>query len=46
MYLKVSNLYSYAIPNFFQTDAIKWKDPKEFNSNKYNINNQNSSGYT
>ena len=39
IYLDANCLYGYAISKFYPTDPIKGKDSKEFDLNKYSINN-------
>ena len=38
MYLNANNLHGYAMSKFLPTSRFKWKDPKEFNLNKYTSN--------
>ena len=35
IYLDSNNLYGYAMSKFLLTSEFKWKDPKEFDLNKY-----------
>ena len=38
MCLNANNLHGYAMSKFLPTSRFKWKDPKEFNLNKYTGN--------
>ena len=38
MYLNANNFHGYAMSKFLSTSRFKWKDPKEFNLNKYTSN--------
>ena len=39
IYLDANNLYGYAMSKFLATSGFKWRDPKEFDRNKYTSNN-------
>ena len=39
IYLDANNLYGYVMSKFLPTSDFKWRDPKEFNLNKYTSNN-------
>ena len=38
IYLGANNLHVYGMSNFLQQTGFKWRDPKEFNLNKYASN--------
>ena len=38
IYLDSNNLCGYAMPKFLPTTRLKWRDPKEFDLNKYTSN--------
>ena len=44
IYLDSNNLYCYAMSKFLLTSEFKWKDPKEFDLNKYNSKYNSSKG--
>ena len=43
IYLDSNNLCGYAMPKFLPTTGLKWRDPKEFDLNKYTSNSSKGS---
>ena len=38
IYVDANNLHGYAMSDFFATNGFKWRDPQEFDHNKYTSN--------
>ena len=43
IHLEAENLYGYSISKFLRTSRLKWRDPKDSDSNKHN--SKSSKGY-